>query len=79
MSTTAEAYHNVSQFMRIMQYRDESTCRRFWEGDRRCQDQARSRRPLHAGENIDQAMRNNPNATVQELTDTFLQWSRGGW
>ncbi|GFT43153.1 histone-lysine N-methyltransferase SETMAR [Trichonephila clavipes] len=55
---------------------DENTCRRwfrkFREGDRSCQDLARSGWPSHVGEDdIDQVISNNPDPTVQELADTF--------
>ncbi|KAF8788588.1 Histone-lysine N-methyltransferase SETMAR like protein [Argiope bruennichi] len=54
----------------------ESTCRRwfhkFKEGDRSCQNQARSGWPsLDGDDDITQAIRHNSNPTVQELAETF--------
>ena len=74
-STAATACRNVCQVYGEDAI-DESTCRRwfrkFREGDRSCQDQARSGRPSHVGEDdIDQAVRNNPNPNIQELAETF--------
>ncbi|GFY35332.1 histone-lysine N-methyltransferase SETMAR [Trichonephila clavipes] len=56
--------------------KDKSTCRRwfhkFMEGDRSCQDQARSGRSSYVGEDdIEQDIRNNLNLSVLELEDTF--------
>ncbi|GFX02058.1 histone-lysine N-methyltransferase SETMAR [Trichonephila clavipes] len=66
---------------------DESTChlwfRKFREGDRSFQDQTGSRRPSHVGDDeIDQAIRNNSNPTMQELSEISMytgQWLRDGW
>ncbi|KAF8769841.1 Histone-lysine N-methyltransferase SETMAR like protein [Argiope bruennichi] len=74
-STAAAAGCNICQVYEEDAI-DESTCRRwfrkFREGDRSCQDQPKSGRPSHVGEDgIDQAIRHNPNPTVQELVETF--------
>jgi [histone H3]-lysine36 N-dimethyltransferase SETMAR len=74
-STAAAACRNVRQVYGDDAI-DESTCRRwfrkFREGDRSCQDQARCGRPSLVGEDdIDQAIKNSPNPTAQELAETF--------
>ncbi|PRD32293.1 UNVERIFIED_CONTAM: Histone-lysine N-methyltransferase SETMAR [Trichonephila clavipes] len=71
----AAACRNVCQIYREDAI-DKSTCcrwfRKFREGDRSCRDQTKCGRPSHIGEDhIDQAIRNIPNPTMQELTDTF--------
>ncbi|XP_055932781.1 histone-lysine N-methyltransferase SETMAR-like [Argiope bruennichi] len=77
-STAAAAHHNLCQVYGEDTI-DESTCRRwfrkFREGDRSCQDQARSGRPSQVEDDIDIAIRNNPSLTVQELAETFnVHW-----
>ncbi|GFY30175.1 hypothetical protein TNCV_3090831 [Trichonephila clavipes] len=59
---------------------NESTYHRWFckctEGDRGCQDQARSEWPSHVGEgDTDQSIRNILNPAMQELADTFnVHW-----
>ncbi|GFU61727.1 hypothetical protein TNCV_4612051 [Trichonephila clavipes] len=54
----------------------EAVVWKFKKGDRSCRDQARSGWSSHVGEDIYQAIRNNPNPTVLELAETVnVHWT----